>query len=366
VAKKMSARAAAKQAKDKWKAKSWYRVLAPPSFNQVYIGDTIASEEGLLIDRVQSATMFDITNEIQKMHVKLRFRIYRVHGSDAHTYFLGHELSSDYIRRFTRRRNSKMDDVIPVTTSDGFGLVVKPVAITDNRINSSQKRAIRKIMEEIITETATKTTYPEFVQEMVQGRISAQVHRMCKTIYPIRRVEVRKSHLELIPEGFDFSTFRMEERPEPVPDPEMPRDQIGASPSPSPPAGAMAPAPKDDAGAIFVEDLCRLKGIGASKAQLLYEAGYLTVVDVANAKLDELSEVTSISRSLAERLIEDAVTHEPDRDVEAMKADHSVGTTKKEESAPEEEADDGDAEASATEEEEGASEAEAEEDINGE
>ncbi|HEC94802.1 MAG TPA: 30S ribosomal protein S3ae, partial [Thermoplasmatales archaeon] len=39
---KAKSRAAARKIKDKWKAKSWYRILAPALFDNVAVAETLA------------------------------------------------------------------------------------------------------------------------------------------------------------------------------------------------------------------------------------------------------------------------------------------------------------------------------------
>jgi small subunit ribosomal protein S3Ae len=142
-------RAAARKVKDKWKAKNWYNLIAPTMFNKALIGETLADDPELLMGRVSEVTVQDITGDFSKMHIKLAFKVQDIRGSDAHTQFVGHDLTSDYVRRLTRRKKTRTDTTLDITTKDGTKLKVKPMAIADRRIQSSKQTAIREIMRRV-------------------------------------------------------------------------------------------------------------------------------------------------------------------------------------------------------------------------
>src|SRR5574344_1996619 len=119
---------ASRKIKDKWKAKEWYKVHAPRMFNEVEIGETHAIDPESLKGRTAEVTVQELTGDFSKMHIKMRFQITSVDGFDAKTAFIGHELTSDYVRRLTRRKKTKTDHVVDVTTKDGFVIRVKPMS----------------------------------------------------------------------------------------------------------------------------------------------------------------------------------------------------------------------------------------------
>jgi len=192
---KAKARVTAKKVRDKWKAKVWYKVLAPPLFNNVAIAETPAADENLLINRITEVSLQDLTGDFRKSHVKLYFKIDRVEGTDAHTFFIGHTLTNDYIRRLIRRRRSKIDDVIDVSTRDGALLRIKPLATTERRIQTSQKHRIREIMREVIKEYAKDRTLDEIVKGIIEEELSSRIAEACKKFYPLRKVEIYKTEL---------------------------------------------------------------------------------------------------------------------------------------------------------------------------
>ncbi len=199
MAVKRTSRTAARKVKDKWRSKEWYRILAPDMFNNAQIAETLSDEKDKLMGRVTEVTLQDLTGDFSKMHIKLQFKINEVSGFDAHTQFVGHTLTSDYIRRLTRRKHSKTDAVFDVQTKDNALVRVKPMAVTEKRIQVSQQQAIRSIMGDIIDKEARGRINSEFIREMLSGNVSKNIIKACKPIYPLKRVEIRKSEVLRLP-----------------------------------------------------------------------------------------------------------------------------------------------------------------------
>ena len=192
---KARARAAARKVKDRWKAKSWYNILAPPSFDNVTVAETLADTPESLVGRVTEVSLQDLTNDFRKSHVVLYFKVNKVEENNAHTQFAGHTLTSDYLRRMIRRRKSKIDGVYDVSTRDGAFIRVKPFATTDKRIQNSQKRVVREAMKSTISSEADKATMSEFIKNILDGKIGSEIYKNCKKFYPVKRIEIYKTEV---------------------------------------------------------------------------------------------------------------------------------------------------------------------------
>jgi small subunit ribosomal protein S3Ae len=347
VAKK-SSRAEARKVKDRWKSKVWYNIYAPEIFGASEIGETLADAPEKLDGRVTQITLQDITGDFSQMHVKLHFQIDRIVGMDAHTSFVGHDLTSDYIRRLTRRKHSKMDGVYDVTTLDGYRVRIKPMAITERRIKSSQQDAIRAQMSKVVNDNASKATLPEVIRMMISGELSKSIFRSCKPIYPIKRVEIRRSQVigrDFIPdgpvrEGGDGVVLGGPEpegeapepegeapepegeAPEPegeAPEPEgeapVPEGEAPAAPADGEAPAEGEPAPEEttteeesevdpETVAAILGSFEAITGIGPSKAQALFEAGYRSVDEIKALSEEDLAKVEGISEALAKKVHE--------------------------------------------------------------
>ncbi len=174
-------------------AKVQYTVFAPPYFGLVEIGKIIANKETSIIGRTVETTLYNITNDISQVHIKLRFRVIKVDSIKAYTVFYGHELTRDYVRHLIRRGVSLIREITSIETKDGWKLRVTCMAVTTHRCQTSQKRAIRRIMINIIYQKSQQCSVDEFVQQMILGKIASEITNEARKIYPLRRVEVQKS-----------------------------------------------------------------------------------------------------------------------------------------------------------------------------
>jgi small subunit ribosomal protein S3Ae len=187
--------------KDKWKMKDWFVIYAPEFFGSKEIGLTPADEPEKVVGRVIETTLRDLTGDFTKSHVKLYFQVYDVKGQNAYTKFKGHTLARSYIRSLVRRRTTRVDGIFNVTTKDGYKLRVMGMVIAYRRIQTSQERAIREIIRDIIYKKAEELNFADFVLQSVNGQIASEIAKEARKIYPIKRAEVRKIKVLAEPEA---------------------------------------------------------------------------------------------------------------------------------------------------------------------
>lgn len=182
-----------------WKAKQWYNLVAPEMFGKANIGETVADVPEKLIGRVIEVTLGELTNDLSKQNIKLLLKVDSVGGDSAYTKFTGHQLTQDYLRSLIKRSTSNIETNVSVLTKDGYTVRVKPSCYTIKRARANQVKAIRSIMNSVITSRAREMDMEHFVQEIVTGKLSASIYHDVKPIYPLRRVEVRKTEVEAEP-----------------------------------------------------------------------------------------------------------------------------------------------------------------------
>ena len=205
MAKKMSAkaRAAARKQRDKWKTKRWYTIRAPRHpWNYQNIGETIGESDEHIIGRIYEMTQQEFNGDFTKMHVMLRFRVSGTVGQDALTTFVGHHHQTNHIRRQIRRYRGKIDDVIDVVSEDGYLVRIKPLIITQKRVQTSVKQSIRAKTRDVLLGFVAKTTYDALQVAMLDGSLETEIQNQIKTIYPCRSVVIRKS--QLLQEGVEM------------------------------------------------------------------------------------------------------------------------------------------------------------------
>jgi len=205
MAKKMSAkaRAAARKQRDKWKTKRWYTIRAPRHpWNYQNIGETIGESDEHIMGRIYEMTQQEFNGDFTKMHVMLRFRVSGTVGQDALTTFVGHHHQTNHIRRQIRRYRGKIDDVLDVVTEDGYLVRIKPLIITQKRVQTSVKQSIRAKTRDVLRGFVAKTTYDGLQVAMLDGSLETEIQNQIKSIYPCRSVVIRKS--QLLQEGVEM------------------------------------------------------------------------------------------------------------------------------------------------------------------
>jgi len=184
-----------RRVRDKWRSKAWYTVTSPPYFGNTELGSIPTDDPNKLIGRIMDGTLYDLTNDFAHQYLKMYFQVLKVEGKKAYTIFKGHEYSRDYLRSLVRRRTTRVDQLVNVTTKDSYKLRVAVSAFTLTRIKTTQEQIIRKIMKQTVEEKASTLTFDQFVQEVVLGKIASDVYNEAKKIAPLRHVGIRKSRL---------------------------------------------------------------------------------------------------------------------------------------------------------------------------
>ena len=198
MAKKVSARAraTARKQRDKWKMKRWYTIRAPRhpwDFRQ--IGETIGESDEHIMGRIYEMTLQEFNGDFTKMHIILRFRVTEVVGRDALTTFIGHHHQTDHTRRQIRRYRGKVDDVVDVVSTDGYLVRLKPLIITQKRVQTSVKQAMRAKAAEVIRAFASKNTFSKIQESILGGELEVEILNAVKPIYPVKSVAIHKSQL---------------------------------------------------------------------------------------------------------------------------------------------------------------------------
>jgi small subunit ribosomal protein S3Ae len=179
--------------------KRWYDLIAPEQFDRTELGSTFADEPDKIRGRTVEVTLGDITGDQGENNTKLTFKVTDVSSDAAYTEFIKHELARDYVRSLVRRGASKVDVAVTVLTTDDYRVQLQPVAFTTKKADRNQEKAIRRVMIDLVEEAAAERTFDELVDSVIEGRLSSAIYGEAKTIYPLRRVEVRKLTLEARP-----------------------------------------------------------------------------------------------------------------------------------------------------------------------
>lgn len=178
--------------RDPWALKKWFNVHAPPYLGGVLVAEVPASEPQKLLMRTLEVSLYDITKDISHLPIKLKFQIHRFEGVRVITRFKGLELTRDYIRSLVRRGASKVAAIAEIRTRDGMVMRVTVLGITTHRIGTAQKSAMGMKIVEALVKKAAEMDVGQFLKEVVEGTLAADLFIAAKKIAPMRKVEIAK------------------------------------------------------------------------------------------------------------------------------------------------------------------------------
>ncbi|MGP6220625.1 30S ribosomal protein S3ae [Caldiplasma sukawensis] len=192
-----------KKAKDKWKEKKWYTILAPNQIGGKEIGTTIGANESEIIGRTIEVPISDLSGNFKRTNSKVVFKIVNVSGLKCSTMFIGHYVGDDYIRRLVRRGRERIDIIEKIKTVDNYVFSLKIVAITDGNITSSKRIEVRnKILESVYDKTKNMDMF-EFIRYVISEESLNEIINNLKEVYPVKKIEFRKS--ELLETGKEYN-----------------------------------------------------------------------------------------------------------------------------------------------------------------
>jgi len=182
--------------KDKWREKKWVTVLAPSAFNSVPVAYIPITDDAGAIGRVIEVTLFDIVKGDPSQHqYKLYFQINKVGGDIATTIFKRYEYAKEFLRSLVRRGSSLITFIGDYKTKDGYIFRIKIIALTQKKLNTSRKHALRLIARDVMSKTIPEMTIEQFVQATAFGKINSDIMAAVKKIIHVRHVGIEKAKI---------------------------------------------------------------------------------------------------------------------------------------------------------------------------
>jgi small subunit ribosomal protein S3Ae len=196
------ARQKTSRVKDKWREKKWVTVLLTASFDNKPIAYIPITDDKGAVGRVIECTLHDILKGDPSQHqFKLYFQIDKINGEVATTIFKRFEYAKEFLRSLVRRGSSLISFIADFKTRDGYIFRIKIVALTQKKLNTSRKHAIRLVAQEVMTKTIPEMTIDQFIQATVFGKINSDVMAAVKKIIHVRHVGIEKAKLIRTAEG---------------------------------------------------------------------------------------------------------------------------------------------------------------------
>jgi small subunit ribosomal protein S3Ae len=211
-----------KKRTDPFAKKDWYSVKAPSSFAHRDVGKTLVNRTtGLknandaLKGRIFEVSLADLQKDEDHAFRKIKLRVDEVQGKNCLTNFHGLDFTSDKLRSLVRKWQTLIEANAVIKTTDEYLLRVFVIAFTKKRPNqikkttyaqTSQIRAIRKKMVEIVTKEAAGQNLTQLTQKLIPEVIGREIEKASQGIYPLQNVHVRKVKLLKAPK-FDLGAL---------------------------------------------------------------------------------------------------------------------------------------------------------------
>jgi small subunit ribosomal protein S3Ae len=179
-------------AKDKWKSKAWYNIVAPKEFGEIVVGETPSAAPEAVVGRTVWVNAAEVATGPRMNQVRLLFKVENVSGNTARTKTAGYEMTRSFVRSMVRRNRNKIEIVKDYKTADGAAIRVKSVTMTAGNCYAGQEKDLRKAIGESFDEVLAGKTLAEVVTGVVDHSMQDAVRAKCKKIFPISALEVRK------------------------------------------------------------------------------------------------------------------------------------------------------------------------------
>jgi len=198
---------AKKKVVDPFTRKEWYDVKAPSVFTIRQMGKTLVNRtqgtkiasEGLK-GRVFESSLADLQND-EIAFRKFKLIAEEVQGKTILTNFHGMDMTTDKLRSMVKKWQTLIEAHVDVKTTDGYLLRVFCIGFTKKAQNqtkktcyaqTSQVRAIRKKMVDVITHEVTSCDLKDVVNKLIPDSIARDIEKKCSRIFPLHDVMIRK------------------------------------------------------------------------------------------------------------------------------------------------------------------------------
>jgi len=147
--------------------------------------------------RIFEVSLADLQKDEEHAFRKVKLRVDEVQGKSCLTNFHGLDFTSDKLRSLVRKWQTLIEANITVKTTDDYLLRLFAIGFTKKRQNqikkttyaqSSQIRAIRKKMVEIIQREAASCTLSQLTQKLIPEVIGREIEKATTGIYPLQNV----------------------------------------------------------------------------------------------------------------------------------------------------------------------------------
>jgi len=197
-----------KKTTDPFLKKEWYDIKAPCMFtNRTCARTLVTRSQGTKIasdalkGRVCQLSLGDLNRDSDQAYRKFSLIIEDVQGKHCLTNFHGMTISRDKLCSLVKKWQTTINCDVDVKTADGYTLRIFVIGFSlkhksqlkkHSYVKSTQVRAIRKKMVEVVTREVSSNDLKEVVQKLIPDAIGKDIEKSCLSVFPLHDVLVRK------------------------------------------------------------------------------------------------------------------------------------------------------------------------------
>ncbi|MEM0202134.1 MAG: hypothetical protein QXR73_03065 [Candidatus Micrarchaeaceae archaeon] len=177
---------------DTWKLKKWFNVYEPKVLGEEVIAEIPADSDKSIVGRNLEINLSWLTKKPEHSFMSATLRIIGAEGDSAQTELTRLEQSYSYTHSLARRYSSVIHTVDKVKDKNGKEFIVKLIAVTRDRVATTKKTAIRKMLSSFVRNYVAASSYDDFIKSVIEEKFQGESASQIKRIAPIKSVNVRK------------------------------------------------------------------------------------------------------------------------------------------------------------------------------
>jgi len=143
----------------------------------------------------------DSTDEAITKKIKLQCEEVAEGQKECLTNFYGMDMTSDKMKSLIKKWQSLIESHVDIKTTDGYVLRLSCIGFTKKQqgqmrktsyAKSSQVRAIRAKMTQVIKKEVEDQTLQQLVKRLIPNLFGKEIEKQCETIYPLQDVYIRR------------------------------------------------------------------------------------------------------------------------------------------------------------------------------
>ena len=181
------------------KKKKWFPIVTTKDFNELVIGETLATEGKEVMGRHLEVNLMQLTNDLKKQNYYASFVVHDIKNDKAIAKAVGFYVSPSSIKRMVRRGKERVDDSNVFLTADKVKIRVKIFLLAKTKTKSSIAAMLRKQAAAYLNNYISKTPFDRIIKDLISTNLQRNLREYLKKVYPLKSCEIRA--VEIAKEG---------------------------------------------------------------------------------------------------------------------------------------------------------------------